>query len=268
MAMNEELKTFIKEEIRTILCKRNVDNIIKKVKNRHEGKVHFIPLEYRVFSGTIQSLNIQFGNFIQRTLHNIITNNPKLEMLPESGKKITKQVSNDTIKLIDNYISNCKRSNPDDLAASFLELRNKIIACENDSFTEKSYDVDVLFKNIETGIIYYVEVKYNDDHDTGKFENIASKFIKTYATLLNMNGECDANNFIPILYYFNHNANKPKKSNKYIDENAHIYRGAKLFDELLNVDYSQLKEFIETPFNDRNTIDLFDDIYAKIRNAT
>ena len=32
------------------------------------------------------------------------------------------------------------------------------------------HDIDLVFKDRKTGIIYYVEIKYNDDHDTGKLQ--------------------------------------------------------------------------------------------------
>ena len=44
-----------------------------------------------------------------------------------------------------------------------------------------THDVDILFKNLKSNTYYYVEVKYNDDHDTGKFVDINRKFLKTYA---------------------------------------------------------------------------------------
>ena len=46
-----------------------------------------------------------------------------------------------------------------------------------------THDVDILFKNLHNNTYYYVEVKYNDDHDTGKFVDINRKFLKTYAYL-------------------------------------------------------------------------------------
>ena len=44
--------------------------------------------------------------------------------------------------------------------------------------------IDALFQPNEESYVY-VEIKYNDDHDTGKFVDINRKFIKTYAGLVN-----------------------------------------------------------------------------------
>ena len=63
-------------------------------------------------------------------------------------------------------------------------------------------DVDALFA-AKTGIIIYLEIKYNDDHDTGKFVDINRKFIKTYAGLANHLNINSADELKPILYYFN-----------------------------------------------------------------
>lgn len=88
-------------------------------------------------------------------------------------------------------------------------------------FIKSSHDIDLLFKDKKDNKIYYVEIKYNDDHDTGKFIDINRKFLKTYCYLLNE--ELGVNTeIIPILFYFN---NKIMKGNIYLPEKEVIYRG-------------------------------------------
>lgn len=87
-------------------------------------------------------------------------------------------------------------------------------------FQQSSTILIFFFKtNKQTGVIYHLEVKYNDDHDTGKFVDINRKFIKTYAYLVR---EFPNAKIEPILFFFN---NKKMKGNIYVPENTNIRRG-------------------------------------------
>lgn len=86
-----------------------------------------------------------------------------------------------TDELIDSYMTACQAKNFSEIQIrdNFLSLCKQIdtneVATWQDT-KEFNHDIDLLFKRHDN--IYYVEVKYNDDHDTGKFENINRKFIK------------------------------------------------------------------------------------------
>lgn len=103
-----------------------------------------------------------------------------------------------------------------------------------------THDVDVLFKDNISGITYYMEIKYNDDHDTGKFIDINRKLLKTYAYLVRELKIYDKDKFKPMLFYF---TNKRMKGNIYIPENE-IYRGSRFFNQYTTIKYSDLEDYM------------------------
>ena len=228
-----DIKKLIKNTIVQILEDNKTDALIKKIVKKHDEKVHFIPFRYRVFGGFLQSLNIQFGNFIEVLIHDIVKTEKNIEIVKEvSGIKNTNlKISIESDKLIDEYITD-QQNNFDNnhLSNKFIELQKQIIKNEKHSQNIVSYkhDVDICFYSKLTGKYFYVEIKYNDDHDTGKFVDINRKFLKTYAGLVNHFKVNDINTFKPILYYF---TKKIMKGNIYIPETTNIYRGDKLFSE-------------------------------------
>lgn len=85
--MNEKIKDYVKITIKNMLDKVSGTPKIKKLQKKHDEKIHFIPIKYRVFSGLLQSLNIQFGNFIEELMTTIIKSDGKYEIIKEySGK--------------------------------------------------------------------------------------------------------------------------------------------------------------------------------------
>lgn len=67
---NKILADSLKKSINTLL-----DNATKKkqaLTDRHNKKPHFIPVRYRVLGGILQSMNIQFGNFLEQVIRNIV----------------------------------------------------------------------------------------------------------------------------------------------------------------------------------------------------
>ena len=86
--MKNDLENIIIKAVRNIIENSISDKKIKKLKEKHNKKMHFIPKNYRVFGGLLQSMNIQFGNFIQELMTLIISNENKFKILEEySGKK-------------------------------------------------------------------------------------------------------------------------------------------------------------------------------------
>jgi len=263
---NNKIKKLIKESVLKLINNTTDDAKIEKIISKHEVKTHFVPIRYRIFVGLLQSLNIQFGNFIEVLIHKIIEEEKHFEIVDEiSGKKnVLLPLAEETDSLIDRFISDRQNNNDNKLTEKFGQLLKNIVA--NQQFAKNlittKHDVDVLFKDKRSGIYYYVEVKYNDDHDTGKFVDINRKFIKTYAGLVKKLDIKDTKQLKPILYYLNR---KIMKGNIYVPEETHIYRGEKLFKEFLTMKYDDLDGYLKNVSEDKEIVEIFDNLYQKIR---
>ena len=262
--MNEKVQTIINEAVENMISHTGEDKKIKKLINKHDKKIHFIPKRYRVFGGLLQSMNIQFGNFIEELMSVIISKNENYEIIDKySGKKSNKfkiSVSNEA--LIDSYITKCQTEDIF-LDAEFMLLIDKIINDDDKEFRNFKHDIDLLFKDKETNIYYYLEIKYNDDHDTGKFVDINRKFIKTSAYLIKELNITSSEQFKPILFFFN---NKKMKGNIYIPEASNINRGKRFFDEFLDIEYSEVEEYMANLSENETTVEAFNELYDKVMN--
>jgi len=267
--MNDEIQTIIKNAIFNLIDNTTSKEKFDLISKKHINKIHFIPIKYRILGGLLQSLNIQFGNYIE-VLFKLLTENEKhLKLYDDiSGfKNILLKYSNETDNVIDNYITACQNpENKDNLLDRFEDLINTIIINEKNNqastMIESKHDIDLIFKDLRTDIIYYIEIKYNDDHDTGKFIDINRKFIKTYAGIINKFGIYDKTKLKPILYYFN---NKIMKGNIYLPESYYILRGNGLFKSLFTITYEEIDYELKRISNDDEILKLFDDLYNKIR---
>ncbi|MFV8476240.1 HinfI family type II restriction enzyme [Mycoplasma sp. VS42A] len=257
-------KTFLKDTIN----KSFSDNEIKKIVSKHNLKSHFIPLKYRVAAGVIQSLNIKFGNFLEEFLRLIISSSySEFELVNEylSTRKNKFSLRFETDDLIDKYITKQQIESQNVLEA-FTELKNNITKLASEPSSDNKiikHDIDLLFKNDDKKIIYYVEVKYNDDHDSGKFIDINRKIIKTYAYL---EEEFADKNYkiIPILYYFN----KGIKSsvNPYLPADNIMY-GSDFFERFTSIKYADVIEFIQNLSSDPEITELFNTWLSIIFNG-
>lgn len=272
--MNNDIKKLIETSVKEIIDnsanKQKINNILKK----HDKKIHFVPKQYRVLGGILQSMNIQFCNFIEILIKNLIQNETDYEIINKySGKKINNfKLPSTSENLIDNYITSCQM-NSLNLEYEFSKLQKELFEESkefsanlakgnyNMSYLSTKHDIDLLFRNKKTGIIYYVEIKYNDDHDTGKFVDINRKFIKTYSYLLNEFDLKDCNSMVPILFFFN---NKKMKGNIYIPENTNIKRGKEFFEQFLSIKYEEVEEYLTTLSENDEIIKMFDDLYDDI----
>lgn len=268
--MEDHIRDFIKKAVLILIKNTTSNKKIAHLVDKHKIKIHFVPIKYRIFGGLLQSMNIQFGNFIEQLLHIIVENEEHLEINKEiSGKRSIKlSITDRSEALVDEYITNCQNKSDFDTAILREEFNNLLDKClEIEMQTEIKninikHDIDVLFKDKHTNNIYYLEVKYNDDHDTGKYIDINRKFIKTYIGISNIVGVYDKNVFKPILYYM---TQKRMKGNIYLPEKDNIYRGAKLFDEFFTIKYAALDELMRTIGDDSEIVSLFDDLYNDIR---
>jgi hypothetical protein len=219
-----------------------------------------------VLGGLLQSLNIKFGNFIEELIALVVERDTKVETLPFSGKRIRFSMTAETDALIDRYITSRQLpDSPDECDDLFEALLKDIVRIETQSPGEKQIitrDIDVLFKSPRDQIVY-LEIKYNDDHDTGKFVDINRKFIKTYAGLVNLLGITDHAQLKPILYYFN----PIKRWGPIYTPSSNIYRGSQLFDEYFETRFLDVDSYLRNLGDDPNIISIFDKIYSAIRDG-
>lgn len=262
--MDDRVKILINNAVKKIIENTSSVEKIKSLENKHYKKIHFIPRRYRVFGGLLQSMNIQFGNFIETLMELLIESDGRYKIIKKySGKKNNKfelSICNDT--LIDNYISRCQVEDIN-LETEFPKLLKEIIKNKKGNSNNFKHDIDLLFENIQTGQIYYLECKYNDDHDTGKFVDINRKFIKTYAYLVkefNIDENC-IQKLTPILFFF---TNKKMKGNIYIPEKTNIRRGKNFFEEFLTVTYDDVDNYLLNLSEDESTITAFNHLYNNI----
>jgi len=70
--MSNQVKEIIHLTVMQMLDDSMSPKNIRKITGKHEEKVHFVPIRYRIMGGILQGLNIKFGNFIEQLLRNII----------------------------------------------------------------------------------------------------------------------------------------------------------------------------------------------------
>lgn len=262
--MEAKVKQAVQEAIINIIHNTATEKNITRGTLLHESKIHFIPTHYRVLGGLLQSLNIKFGNFIEKLIELAIEHDSYVESLPSSGKKVKFLMTAKTDSLIDYYITNRQLpESPDNCDGPFQELLAEIFRIETSCDEAKqsiTKDIDALFRTATNQIIY-LEIKYNDDHDTGKFVDINRKFIKTYAGLINHLRITDPEELKPIIYYFN----PTKRWGPIYTPSRNIYRGSQLFDEYFNTKFDNIHNYLTNLGNDERIINIFDELYKKIR---
>ncbi|CAH9016806.1 HinfI family type II restriction enzyme [Candidatus Nitrosacidococcus sp. I8] len=265
--MNDfDSKTIVRDTVIQIIDNSITEKNIQKALSIHKEKVHFIPAHYLVFSGLLQSLNIKFGYFIEKLISQIIESDPKIELLLNSGERVKQQITKETDSLIDKYITERQQAeSPDRCDDLFQALQTKIFRVETQNnskqISSKTQDVDSLFKT-PTRQIIYLEIKYNDDHDTGKFIDINRKFLKTYAGLINYLNIKNIQELKPILYYFN----STKRWGPVYVPSSNIYRGRRLFEEYFSILFDEIHESLLNLGQDKEIIRKFDDLYEKIKS--
>lgn len=257
-----DLQILINNSVKKLLENSTSEEKIKHIFDKQKVKPHFIPIRYRVLGGLLQSMNIQFGNFIENLMTEIINEENRLEILSEySGNKNKKyRISLKNEERIDNYITRCQSENLN-LNTEFPNLLNEIINDTASEYNVIKHDVDMLFRDKTDNKIYYFEMKYNDDHDTGKFVDINRKFIKTYAYLVNEFNIKNLSDLTPYIFYF---TPKRMKGNIYVPEETNILRGPAFFDRFLTIKYTEVEEALENFSENTKNVQTFDELYHKI----
>lgn len=249
----QDIKTskIIEKSIRDLIgTEKEVREKIKDLLIKHRGKVHFVPIKYRVLGGFLHSLDIKFGNFLEVLLANIIKKTSGLKVLMVSEKKDLK-VDRECERFINAHID--RRVPKEKLKNALSNLYKVIFSQKGQSVNEKKRDVDLLIADGQRH--YYLEVKYDDDHDTGKFEDINRKAMKTYAALANELNFKSKQDFGLIIYYFN--PHKRYYPSPYLRDGIEVLRGDELFKKFnLDISYkvvedqlSQLNKGLENEFD-------------------
>ncbi|MDR2458170.1 MAG: hypothetical protein LBD41_06810 [Clostridiales Family XIII bacterium] len=264
--MNKNIKCFINTAVKNIISRVSSEDKLKLLHKKHTCKVHFIPENYRVFGGVLQSMNIQFGNFIEELMQLIIENENTYEIINEfSGKKSNNfDISSANSNYIDNYIDNCQIHGEKFCDNNFQLMQNELLKPDSGAKNIFKHDIDLLFRNKKTDTYYYLEIKYNDDHDTGKFIDINRKFIKTYAFLISKLDIKKVNQLVPIIFYF---TSKTMKGNIYVPESTNILRGKAFFDKFIkNISYDELNKYLTEISESAEMIKMFNELYGKVVN--
>jgi len=259
--------SLVEKPIALLVAESSSASRIRKLHTKHAVKPHFIPKKYRIFNGILQSLNIQFGNYIERLVAEIFTFDKKYEaVLGYSGSNKRKfKISAKVNRLIDAHIDTMQVASLDErgLEAAYADLIKKIINLREDDSEgvfELQHDIDLLIQE-KTGVKYYFEIKYNDDHDTGKYIDINRKFIKTYAYLIREFKISDPSQLRAYLSYF---SKKKMKGNIYVPEKSSILRGDKLIEGFSSAKYSDLEEVFSEISENAETLAIFDKLYNQV----
>lgn len=266
MVDRAQVQDIIRARVEQLIAEATTGDKLLEATAKHRDKIHFIPAHYRVLGGVLQAMNIKFGNFIEDLLHDLARLDPQVDLHEKSGRKLTLRISARSDQAIDAYITARQQPGSSDTCDdAFAALVADCLAHEADAPSggqTQQKDVDLLF-TAAGGQVVYSEVKYNDDHDTGKFVDINRKFIKTYIGLSNALGIHDVAAFRPVIYYFN----PTKRWGPLYVPTAHILRGEALFREYFRTRFEDVDETLRDISNDPVVIGLFDDLAARLRPA-
>ncbi|MEP0805956.1 MAG: restriction endonuclease [Chloroflexota bacterium] len=265
--MSNQVNQIIRKTVLQMLEESTSPENIRRMIEKHEEKVHFVPIRYRIVGGILQGLNIKFGNFIEQLLRNIVEIDTGVKVMGDSGKKIRLFFTPQTDALIDSYITERQLPNsPDDCTKIFDALLKEILVIERQARDEQrqgiTKDVDGLFQT-DDGLIVYTELKYNDDHDTGKFVDINRKFIKTWAGLAVRYQIQSPQELLPILYYFN----PRKRYGPIYVPSRNIMRGPQLFERFFHTSYADVDRYLSEIGDAPEILAIFDRMYNAVRNG-
>ena len=270
----------LKDEIRSIV-ERRIDELIRRSERellgpgsslvvRHTRKrCHFIPAEFRVLGGYLQSLNIRFGRMMENLLDEVVS---QLFHLGLTRFTIIERYSRKTLRLevektcyeaINAYTSGrLIRRDPEELRTIFNKLLDIIFDRQNrnrGNFMQLTCDVDLLMEDEESNVFYFFEMKYCDDHDTGKYQAINRKFLYTFAGLVRELRVRSKDMFIPIIYYLEDGL--IKYENIFLVEGENVLRGKQLF-ELIGV--PEVYDVIIEALNPKRHVKRFQDILNRV----
>ncbi len=206
---------------------------VERVRRKNASKTHFIPLGVRVFSGVVQAMNIRYGNFIQAFMNALVARESNLELHPSSGRRVDFKIPGTLDAVVDSYVMQRKRSDSDDPSKEYLSMRTSWLNLERDTLIASPNDIDLLFRDT-SGQMIYVELKFNDDHDSGKHPDIFRKILKTGLAIEVQVQEP----VLPCVYFFN-----PGERNlvRFLPDEQRLY-GPDFFERYLTVEYEEVAD--------------------------
>lgn len=216
-----------------------------KFKKRNNSKIHPLSVDARALGGAIQSANIKYGNQLQVLITAVMRQSRKVTVHHMSGRKVQLPVSNAASAAIERYISG-RDGGPRDLSKEYRKLMKGLKIAKSGA-KKKTRDVDLLLEP-RKGPLILVELKFNDDHDTGKRPDI---FRKVLLTADGLRRELQRP-ITPVVCYFNSDASS---GIRYLPDNQ-VISGSKLFARFADVRFSQIAGAI-------NSLDVYFD--RKIR---
>lgn len=244
---------------------QELDTFFARELGKHRAKVHFIPIKYRVLGGFLQSLNIRFGNFLELLVAGVLAD-LGFEVVEEgTRKKLPLELETQCEALIDQHTNvrpdlNQLPTRVESLFQGIFDLQNR----PEGRFIGRTLDVNLLCKKED--IHYYIEVKYNDDHDTGKYMDINRKFLKTYAGLVRKFGFRGIDGFKPVLYYFN--PYRRYYPSYYLRDGVEVFRGSELFDEFgFPGTYDRIRKILEERVSEQRFDQLRQWVFGKVGEA-
>jgi hypothetical protein len=267
MADYETVRRLVRQRVDKLIREATATHQLDAAFEKHAEKIHFIPPQYRVLGGVLQAMNIRFGNFVEGLLADLATVDDGVRAHQHSGRKLTMSISPASDELVDRYITERQHpAAPADCSAAFLNLLREAFRHERRETGARipiRKDVDLLFVTRD-GRHVYSEIKYNDDHDTGKFVDIHRKFIKTYLALASTLEMFDSERFRPIVYYFNPAV---RWGPVYVPAN-HILRGRALFDQYFSTPFEHVDRALREMSEDPDVISLFDGLTDDIQRRS
>jgi hypothetical protein len=264
MSNSEQVRAVVRTRVQRLIAEATDLDRLSVAFAEHRAKIHFIPTHYRVLGGVLHAMNIKFGNFLEGLLSEVARMDPKVRLHSASGSRLRLTLSAQSDALVDSYITARKQPHSPDLCdKEFWAMIATALSYEKSpqrTAQTLRQDVDLLFVTT-SNIHVYAELKYNDDHDTGKFVDINRKFIKTYLALCNHVGIHDSRAFKPVIYYFN----PEKRWGPMYVPSSNIYRGSALFDAYFATSFEDVERSLREMSDDPTVVALFDELVRTVQ---
>ena len=256
-----KLEHLIREEVKNLLKDFDSENNIRKTIDEHETKIHPIPIKDRVLGSILHSLNIKFGNFLQKIIKKFLIQEKKYKIFEE--RLVKKIISNSEEEAIKQYMNEQENAeNPPCLEKINNFLKTNYEKIEENKKDSRRINVDLAFQKNNT--IYLFEIHYDENHDTVRTPGIYRKLFKTYFSLRrHYKNKLSIQPF--ILYFLHKNKeNTTKKQYHYMLEEKHILRGEQFWKRFTEIDFEEIKEHLQSIAVDVNILRRFKRLKKKI----
>lgn len=208
---------------------------IAKFKKRNSSKIHPLSVDARTVGGAIQSANIRYGNQLQVLITAVMGQSRKVTVHPLSGCKVRLPDSDAATSAIERYISG-RDASANKILKEYGALQAKLKLVKTGA-KKKRRDVDLLLKP-SRGPLILIEIKFNDDHDTGKRPDIYRKVLLTADGLRRELRKP----VTPIVCYFNSNASSGVM---YLPE-FQVLNGERLFTKYADIRFNEVAKAIRS----------------------